>query len=877
MTRWVAVVPHTHWDREWYEGFSSYRARLVEMLSGLLDRMEGDPGFGHMMLDGQMALVDDHLAIRPGDEARIRALVGAGRLSVGPWYTLMDEFLVSGETIVRNLQLGLARAASFGGHLRSGYLPDMFGHIGQMPQLLRLAGLEHAVVWRGVPASVNRTAFWWRAPDGSTVRAEYLPTGYGNGASVPDDPTALARRLRAHEAQLGAFLAPGAPLLFMNGTDHQSPQPWLPKVVGALNAAQGDFEVSITGLEAYLAAAPAEGLPSWTGELRSGARANLLMGVASNRVDVKVAAAVAERSLERLAEPLAALWLPPAKWPAALLDDAWLHLVRNSAHDSICACSADEVVLAVRHRYAEATATAREVVRSVHRHLAGAFAAAGPVAVNPGAAPLGGIVELVVPGPAPGGAQVLDEVEETVTERQGHGRDLGRLLAELTEEGWLDDGQATSASVASSAAGVELTLVADRSADDDRSLRQLDSAMAEAAAEAGAHADDPLRVRVERRAATRLLAAVDAVPGFGWAAVDPAAPTGRQAVRGGDNWMDNGLVHVAVSPADGTLSVNGLAGLDRLVDGGDAGDTYNYSPPDEDIVVSRPDAVAVSLAEGGPLRARLRLLRSFTWPSRLEGGRRVGSEAVEVTTTVELRAGEPIVRISASLDNRARDHRLRSVFPVARRASHSEAECAFGTVTRALTAEGGPGEAGLPTYPSRRWVRAGGVTLVHEGLDEYEVVDDGWAVALTLLRCTGILSRPAPALRPNAAGPPTPVPGAQLPGPQQFRYAVAVGEVDPWRMADAVWTPPLVVAGRGGGALPGRGSHLQVRGAEVSSLRRSEGALELRVFNPTDEPAVVVVDGRSGWIVDLTGAVLDPWSGSFVLPPHGIATARLEP
>ena len=116
---------------------------------------------------------------------------------MGPWYVLMDEFCVSAETMVRNLQLGLRRAAELGGAMPVGYLPDMFGHVAQMPQVLRLAGLEHAVVWRrGARRDVDRTGFWWQAPDGSTVRAEYLPVGYANGAFLPDDPAALVRRLR---------------------------------------------------------------------------------------------------------------------------------------------------------------------------------------------------------------------------------------------------------------------------------------------------------------------------------------------------------------------------------------------------------------------------------------------------------------------------------------------------------------------------------------------------------------------------------------------------------------------------------------------------------------------------------------------------------
>ena len=107
----------------------------------------------------------------------------------------MDEFLVSGETIVRNLQEGIRRGSAFGGVMEVGYLPDMFGHVAQMPQILSLAGFGHAVVWRGVPSAVDRTAFRWHAPDGSSVRAEYLVAGYGNGAALPEDAKALVRRL----------------------------------------------------------------------------------------------------------------------------------------------------------------------------------------------------------------------------------------------------------------------------------------------------------------------------------------------------------------------------------------------------------------------------------------------------------------------------------------------------------------------------------------------------------------------------------------------------------------------------------------------------------------------------------------------------------
>lgn len=875
MVRKVAVVPHTHWDREWYEPYQQLRHRLIPMLDELVDDMEADPGFSNFLLDGQMAVVDDYLEIRPEATERLRALAASGRLAMGPWYILMDEFCVSGETMVRNLQLGLCRAAAFGGAMAVGYLPDMFGHVAQMPQILRLAGLEHTVVWRGVPRAITRSAFWWSAPDGSTVRAEYLPVGYSIGQHLPATVDALARRIRAEERELAPYLqADDDAILLMNGTDHQRAQAHVPTLVAETDAALDDFDLGLTSLDEYLGHAPTEGLPSWTGEMRSGARANLLAGVLSNRTDVKIAAARAERALECVAEPLAALWIPAQEWPARTLDAAWLDMVRNSAHDSICACSSDEVGAAVLFRFSEATTRAANVTRDALHRAAADLAVTGPVAINPSPRTRGGVVELVVGGAEdPPGAQLVEVQDEATTERRGRGADLARLLGTLRKEGWMGDGWGSEMHLEVTGEGLHLHVVDDRSAP---AAGNLDSVVAEAWVQAGSHRTDPLAVTVERKASRRVAVALDGVPGYGWQAWR-AAPMTAAPVRAAATTLDNGLAHVEVDPATGTFALDGMAGLGRLVDEGDDGDTYTYAPPTADIVVDQPETVVVELVESGPVRGRLRVTRRYSWPTGLVDGRRVGARSAEVVTDLELRAGEGLVRVETRFDNPVRDHRLRALFPLPERADQSRAECAFATVTRGLEAEGGPDEQATATFPSRRFVSAGGLTVTHEGLLEYEVVDGGRSLALTLLRATGTLSKPSPTTRPNPAGPPHPLEGPQMVGPFTCRYAVARGEDDPYGLADQAWVDLLVVDGSGTGDRPASGCGLAVRGAEVSSLRRVAGAVEVRVHNPSDQATVVTIDGRSGTLVDLAGTEGDAWSGSFPLRAWGIATARLNP
>jgi alpha-mannosidase len=339
------------------------------VVDAVLDELERDERM-RFTLDGQLATVDDYVEIRPDGERRIGALVRSGRLAVGPWQTLVDEFLVSGETICRNLEVGLERAAELGGAMRIGYLPDSFGHIAQMPQILRNAGIDVAFVWRGVPERVESHAFDWEAPDGSVVRAEYLAeNGYSNAAYIFDGDTleAVVERLRPWFGD--------DEILALLGTDHMPPVPNLAARLpgGAKLVTLAEYVPRIVKQQSSVA--------KIRGELRSAARANLLPNVVSARIDLKQACGVAERALIRYAEPLQALY--GAEWPEALLELAWAKLFQNAAHDSICGCSADEVSAQVLVRYAEARQIADELTRKALEGIAARAPSGETVFVNP--------------------------------------------------------------------------------------------------------------------------------------------------------------------------------------------------------------------------------------------------------------------------------------------------------------------------------------------------------------------------------------------------------------------------------------------------------------------------------------------------------------
>jgi mannosylglycerate hydrolase len=941
--RTVHLVPHTHWDREWYEPFQRFRMRLVDLVDRVLDLAEADAGFA-FTFDGQTAAIEDYLEVRPEAEARVRHLAGRGQLGLGPWRILADEFLVSGETLVRNLESGWRRAEALGGAMPVGYLPDEFGHAAQMPQLLRRAGIGHAVLWRGVPAAIDHHGFTWVAPDGSAVRAEYLADGYSNALPLLALPEGLAERVNAFDELMRPFFGDDEPL-GMYGSDHSEPLPGLVRLVASVNQAQDRWRLRLETLGAYVAGLPddADRRPRWQGELRSGARANLLMGVTSARVELKAACTHAERLLERYAEPLQALW--GRSWPDRFLDLAWGKVIESSGHDSVTGCGADAVAQQVLVRLAEA-----EQIASALRDRAAAEVAAGVPAgavavLNPSPHPRSGLVELDLAVPAgwaavalelPGGRRL--PTQETggqatlVDTWRLPGEQLKGLLARRIHGRELFERVVNGHTVEAPGPGTRrLRIVV--GAQPDPAVVDMDELRLEVAAAVAAAPDASWELRVEAAPRRCLLADVP-VPALGWTTVRPV-PAGEPApttagdpdggmVRAGERRLGNGLVEVEVA-ADGTLRISGggveLAGAGRLVDGGDAGDLYNYGPPADDELVDAPVSVAVRLLEQGPLRGRLEVARGYRWPCGLRddrAGRAAERCAVATTTLIEVRAGEPFVRLTVTVDNRCSDHRLRLHLPLAVPADRSSAEGQFAVTERGRTAEGRPGEVPLPTFPARGFVDAGGVALLLDQVTEYELLDG--ELAVTVLRAVGQISRNANPYREEPAGPELATPGAQAQGERELRLAV-LPHRGGWHEAgvlaameryqhDLVAAPgPATAAGPGepaqagpgepanagpgepANAEPGPGEpalveraglEVQGDGVVLSSLRRRNGRLELRLAcqQPAGATAIVTGPFARARRADLLGRPgedlpLDGGALRLSLGPWEIATVQL--
>lgn len=809
--RTLVVVSHTHWDREWYDPFEVMRARLVKMIDRLIQFLDETPSFPCFVLDGHTLCLEDYLEVRPERREDIVRLVQSGRLVIGPNYVLPDEFLIGTESWVRNLMLGLRAARAFGPPMLVGYSPDAFGHIAHLPAILRGFGLDSVVIWRGVGEEADTNEFRWAAPDGSEVLAIYLRQSYSFGRDLPSEPHALETRLRAALDQLAPH-APTPYMLLPCGDDHRPPQEDLPRIVELANELLPDVRVVQADYATYARwvreslGEDLQSLPRLEGEFRSGRRSNVLAGVLSARMWIKQRYQECEDLLARWAAPFSAwahvlesfnggLLRRPADH--ALLDYAWRLLLQNAPHDSICGCSVDQVHEEMRPRFDRAQQLGEGVLKEALGVLAGCAA------------------------PPRSDAYVV-----VFNSESGPRDDFCALWLPLT------GGQPPEA---------------------------LEGPRGERV---------PVQVLALERERGRALVGFVApdVPGYGLRAF---------RVLGGSPWtptlprdatvIENEFFRVEADRGSGALTVLDkrtrriYRGLNRFVDGGDAGDEYNYAPPRVDRLVDRPSSSArVTVLERGPARWTMEVRMVYAIPASLDGeGQGRSRETVEcpIRTRVYLYAGVPRIDIETEVENRARDHRLRVHFPSGLRAEHVWAEQHLGAVRRSIDLPPHlPTDCEVPvgTQPQKSFCAVeedgAGLMVANRGLPEYEALREGdgsVTLALTLLRCVGWLSRPdLSPWRRGPAGPPLPTPAAQMLGRWTFHYSI-IPYAGAWEEAmvhaHRFARPMRAVCPRqGNGLLAVHTALVEVEPSQlvVSTVKLAEdgGGVVVRVYNAACRP-----------------------------------------
>lgn len=746
----VHIVPHMHWDREWYFTAEASRILLVNNMAEILDRLETDPDYPYYVLDGQTAILEDYFAVVPHAHERVKALVQAGKLIIGPWYTQTDTMMVGGESIVRNLLYGIQDCQAFGDHMAIGYLPDSFGQSGQLPEILAGFGIECSLFWRGLSdRHTTDTEFWWTSDTGSRVLVQNLPLGYAIGKYLPTDAAALKKRMDTNFAALDKG-ATTAHILLPNGHDQMPLQQDIFAVMNQLRILYPERDFFLSRYEHVFDELKKVPLKTLKGEFLDGRYMRVHRSIFSTRSDIKSANTRIENKLTNHLEPLASLaYSLGFDYHHGLIEHLWKTILKNHAHDSIGCCCSDPVHREIFSRFQLAENKADALISFYQRRIADAIdLPAGQdwlVATN------------LLPY----------ERTETIT---------AQVVTKLTNFQLLTPEGTT----------IPYHIMAKEETDPGLIDRQI------------VHYGDYAPFF------TYHLSFTDTLPPMGYQTYVITPEVGNREPQGiprTARTLETTAYHITIHP-NGTLTL-----LDKdtgtsyphvllMENMADDGDEYDYSPlPNETPLLSQGVSAQIHLVEHAHSYA-LDIRYPFAVPKNLASRKaqlRDGQIHIHLQLTIP-KVGKTL-ELHCHIDNQAQDHRLRLLVPTPITATHSLSDNQFGTIRRPVT------DSAMAVWEAESWDERpdsiypmlsfvsisddiASAAVLTNSVREFQVIHtgDGEAhntLAVTLFRSVGTLGKENLVRRPGRpSGIKLSTPDSQMPGHQTYACALVFGTGD---------------------------------------------------------------------------------------------------
>lgn len=744
------IISHSHWDREWYLPFEKHRYYLVKLMDNLLEKLASDPEYKSFHLDGQTIAIDDYLEIRPDKRKLVAKYIKEEKIHIGPWYILQDAFLTSAEANVRNLIIGIHDAKKWGNYSKLGYFPDTFGIYGQAPQILEQAGISTAVFGRGVkPTGFNNTVgdsinfespyseLKWQSPDGSNVLGILLANWYSNGNEIPVSRLE-AREFWDQKLEEAKNYASTPHLLYMNGCDHQPLQKDLTEAINTARELYPEIEFIHSNFDMYMKAVQGnlpDGLQTVTGELRNQKTDgwSTLVNTASSRIYLKQMNQSNQIKLERLAEPIATFaYLLGEKYPEEYLRFAWKQLMENHAHDSICGCSVDEVheEMVVRFKKVDQMVDMiiheqiEKIVDKIKIKAPKGFECAKPV-----------VVFNTV------GYDRYTVVEKVIDYERVYFRDMDfhKIPDYLTNKG------VNELVVVNSLGEIQAATITDLGIAFDYDLP-----------------DDAFRQPYYARR-LKVNFSTNKLPAFGYQTyfiVEKQSKHEETLFMKTDRIMENKHIKVFVhdnGSYDIELKKTGkkYSQLGVYENTSDIGNEYMFKKGLHEKAYHTADLKAdIQMIENNAVRTVMQIIHHFEipasaaneledmknrliWHRDREAGRSEVMTTLLMTTTLTLEKESKGLAVTLTINNTAKDHRLRVLFPTKLQTEHHLAESAFEIVKRSNKPEA---EWENPSFDHHQHSFSSisdgfhGLTVATKGLQEYEILESKTTLAVTVLR-----------------------------------------------------------------------------------------------------------------------------------------------
>lgn len=744
MKRKIHVIPHSHWDREWYFTTSRSKVYLMKDLGDVLNTLENDPEFKYFMVDAQGSLLDDYIKWRPQDKERISKLVNEGRLVIGPWYTQTDQLVISGESIVRNMYYGIKRCESFGKYMNVGYVPDSFGQSGNMPQIYRQFGIEDTLFWRGVSDDmVKHTDYNWRGDDGSVVFTTQIPFGYYIGGNIPEAPEENDEFWKKECFEKAGGRSATRHIYFPNGFDQAPVRTNLPQLVQERNEKDRENEYVISCIEDYIKDVKSENpeLEEVQGELVIAKHMRIHKSIFSSRSDLKVMNTQIQNYVTNVMEPLLTIsYNLGNEYPHEAVAEIWKLLFENAAHDSIGSCISDTANEDVYVRYKQARDIAVNLVELHSRLIAtnvknDADMTFTVINTLPQKRKDTVIVKTYVPG---GKFAIIDENGNDVDYTIIKSRDLTDYV--LSQTIMLDPSRKFYVP------------------------------------------DQVLEVTMAIKA--------NDVPALGYVQYsidtkkDSHKETADKKVLENEYYAieveENGSLTIVDKANNVTYKNQGI-----LVENGDDGDSFNYSPPRKDMEVFSNESKCTVKISGSDIYDQAEIHFDMVVPADLdERAEGKVSVTMPVDMTVALRKDSKVIDFNVKVDNKGLSHRLCVLFDSQIVSAFNYADQQFGLIKRPNyyekemklymesmnnKTEKKAGiqelanwandqstwqEPPISIEPTQSYVSLTdgktGIAVIPQGVREYEVLDDS-KIRLTLFRTYGFMGKENLIYRPGRA------------------------------------------------------------------------------------------------------------------------------
>jgi len=739
----VHVIPHMHWDREWYFSTEESRILLVNNMEEIMERLESDPNYPHYVLDGQTSILEDYFAVKPENFERVKKLVEAGKFIIGPWYTQTDEMVVGGESIVRNLLYGIKDTEKFnGGYMKIGYLPDSFGQSSQMPQILNGFDIKHTIFWRGTSErhGTNKTEFYWESDDGSKVLVQLLPLGYAIGKYLPQEEEALKKRMEKYFPVLDRGATTNHQIL-PNGHDQMPIQKDIYEVMDKLKELYPDREFFLSKYENVLAEIEKNpNLDTLKGEFLDGKYMRVHRSIYSTRMDIKAANTRIENKITNVLEPLATIAHRLGfEYHHGLIELIWKEIMKNHAHDSIGCCCSDKVHQEIANRFFLAEEKVDRLVDFYKRKIVDSFKTERKedrlTAFN------------------------LLPYERTEV--------LTTTLISKFKHFKLVDGQGQA---------IEFDLLHQEEMDPGLIDRQI--------VHYGNY-DPFMKYDIQFKAA---------LPAMGYKTYfieESDAPVETSIKQVEEIETDH---YKITANSNGTLNIfdKGIQkqfdNVFLLENGGDDGDEYDFSPlPNEELIYSKDAKANISLNQT-KYEAKIEISLTLKVPANLEERKAHqlnGYVSTKLVVTIPNHA--PVINVELEIDNQARDHRLRLLVPTGLAAKTSVSDNQFGAIKRDVYdsamdvwEQEGWDERPDSIYPMLSFVGTStdeyGVAVLTNSSREFEIVGQDYdTIAITLFRSVGFLGKEEMLRRPGRpSGIKLPTPDSQMIGTLKLELALCI-------------------------------------------------------------------------------------------------------